>query len=159
MSNRTSEANKAIEEAWEKEQDHVRQGEGTRDWTPDQQKDILEKGKAYDEKGKAYEGHHMKSVEAYPEHQGEAGNIQFLNRDEHKAAHNGNFQNATNGQYDPKTGETKKFSEASYKPCKAEKLSNPVAINKESNASAKKAGSAQESQAAKGLEEEAEQSM
>jgi len=31
-------------------------------WTPEQQRDILEKGKAYTDDGKAFEGHHMKSA-------------------------------------------------------------------------------------------------
>lgn len=44
MSRRTSEANKAILVAWNKEQELVREGEGTRDWTPEQQQDILDNG-------------------------------------------------------------------------------------------------------------------
>lgn len=48
MSRRTSESNKAILAAWNKEQELVREGKGTRDWTPEQQQDILDKGKAYD---------------------------------------------------------------------------------------------------------------
>lgn len=56
MSRRTSEANKAILAAWEKEQDLVREGKGTRDWTQEQQQDILDRGKAYDEDGKAFQG-------------------------------------------------------------------------------------------------------
>ena len=43
MSRRTSEANKAICEAWNAEQQLVHEGKATRDWTPEQQKDILEK--------------------------------------------------------------------------------------------------------------------
>ena len=50
MSNRTSEASKAVSEAWKHEQELVREGKGTRDWTPEQQRDILERGKAYDER-------------------------------------------------------------------------------------------------------------
>ena len=64
MSNRTSEASKAVAEAWKHEQELVREGKGTRDWTPEQQMDILERGKAYDENGKAFQGHHMMNVEA-----------------------------------------------------------------------------------------------
>ena len=111
MSRRTSEASKAIRLAWQKEQELVLEGKGTRDWTPEQQQDILDKdkGKAYDENGKAFEGHHMKSAEKYPEYQGEPDNIQFLTRPEHLAAHDGFFQNFTNGYYNPITGETKDF--------------------------------------------------
>ena len=55
MSRRTAEASKAIRLAWEREQELVREGKGTRDWIEEQQKDILDpdKGKAYDEDGKA----------------------------------------------------------------------------------------------------------
>lgn len=92
MSRRTSESNKAILAAWNKEQELVLEGKGTREWTPRQQRDILEKGKAYDDNGKAFEGQHMKSAEMYPEYQGEPGNIQFLTRTEHLEAHDGNWQ-------------------------------------------------------------------
>ena len=90
MSRRTAEAHKAIEAAWQNEQQLVREGKGTRDWTPEQQQDILNIGKAYDGDGKAFEGHHMKSVEKYPDYQGNPENIQFLTRSEHCEAHNGN---------------------------------------------------------------------
>ena len=92
MSNRTFEANKAILVAWEKEQDLVREGKGTRDWTQEQQQEILDRGKAYDEDGKAFHGQHMKSVEKYPEYQGDPNNIQFLTKAEHLEAHQGNWQ-------------------------------------------------------------------
>lgn len=59
MSRRTSEANKAIAAAWANEKELVNQGQGTRDWSREQQQDILERGKAYDENGKAFEGHHI----------------------------------------------------------------------------------------------------
>ena len=149
MSNRTAAANRAVEAAWQNEQGHIYEGKGTRDWTPQQQKDIMERGKAYDENGKAFEGHHMKSVEAHPDYQGEPENIQFLSRDEHKAAHNGNFQNPTNGYYDHNTGETKKFNETGYEPCKAENLSDQYYDFAQQN------DNTQESQA----EEEMEQGM
>ena len=48
------ERNKAVREAWNKEFELVQEGKGTREWTPEQQKDILEKGRAYDENGKAH---------------------------------------------------------------------------------------------------------
>ena len=67
MSRRTAESNKAILAAWNKEQELVQEGKGTREWTYQQQKDILDKGKAYDENGVAFQGQHMKSVEKYPE--------------------------------------------------------------------------------------------
>lgn len=126
MSSRTAKANKAIADAWEKKSQLVSEGLGTRDWTPEQQQDILERGKAYDDNGKAFEGHHMKSVEAYPEYQGDAENIQFLSRPEHRAAHNGNFQIPTNGYFNPNTGDTQNFGNSIYEPCKIIRLSNPI---------------------------------
>ena len=95
MSRRTAESNKAILAAWNKEQELVQEGKGTREWTRKQQQDILEKGKAYDEDGVAFQGQHMKSAEMYPEYQGAPGNIQFLTRAEHLEAHNGNWRNPT----------------------------------------------------------------
>ena len=47
MSRRTSEASKAIRTAWLKEQELVSEGRGTRDWTAEQQEEILKLGKAY----------------------------------------------------------------------------------------------------------------
>lgn len=126
MRRQNVEANKAIAEAWEREQQRVKEGKGTRDWTPEQQKQILEKGKAYDEDGKAFEGQHMKSAEAHPEYQGDPNNIQFLTRKEHFEAHGGNWQNPTNGYYDPATKEMTDFGEGEPVPCKVIELSNPV---------------------------------
>ena len=126
MSNRTAQASKAIRLAWQNEQELVKNGKGTRDWTPEQQRDILESGKAHDENGKAFEGHHMKNVANYPEHQGNPDNIQFLSSSEHLAAHNGCFQNPTNGRFDPLTGETLDFGQG-IRPFEAIALSSPVA--------------------------------
>ncbi len=128
MSRRTTEASKAVRLAWQKEQELVIEGKGTRDWTLEQQKDIAEKGKAYDDDGRAFEGHHMKSAEKYPEFQGEPDIIQFLTREEHLAAHEGSFQNTTNGYYNPTTGETKGFGLNEYEPCEIIQLSKPMLI-------------------------------
>lgn len=111
------ERNKAVREAWIKEQNLVQEGKGTRAWTPEQQKDILEKGKAYDDSGKAIEGQHMKSAEQYPEYQGDPGNIQFLTRAEHLEAHNGNWQNPTNWYFNPVTKEKIEFGDGPFIPC------------------------------------------
>jgi len=126
MSNRTSEADKAVRIAWNNEKQLVLEGKGTRDWTLEEQRSILEKGRACDEDGKTFEGHHMKSVEAYPEFQGEANNIQFLSKKEHFIAHGGNTQNPTNGCYIPMTDKTKDFGEGLYEPCDVIDLSNKV---------------------------------
>ncbi len=134
MSRRTSGASKAIRAAWLKEQELVSEGKGTRDWTPEQQKEILELGKAYYHSenpvdvndGKAFEGHHMKSAEAYPEYQGDPENIQFLSRAEHQAAHGGDYRNPTNGYFDPVTKTTRDFCDNKYEPCEIIKLTDPI---------------------------------
>lgn len=134
MSRRTSEASKAVRIAWLKEQELVSKGKGTRDWTPDQQKEILELGKAYYHSddpndindGKAFEGHHMKSAEAFPEYQGDPENIQFLSRSEHQAAHGGDYRNPTNGYFNPVTKNTQDFGQDKYEPCEIIELSEPV---------------------------------
>lgn len=127
MANRSiAQSNRAIALAWYKEQELVKQGKGTRDWTLEQQKDIIERGKAYDDDGKAFEGQHMKSVESYPEYQGNPDNIQFLTRDEHFAAHGGSWQNPTNWYYDPITKEKTIFEECELIPCKVIELCQPI---------------------------------
>ena len=133
MYNRTRLADKAVRSAWEKEQELVREGKGTRDWTPEQQKDILERGRAYDVNGKTFEGHHMMSVEAHPEYQAEAGNIQLLSREEHFNAHNGNFQNPTCGYFNPLTSETDTFLNGVFTPCEVLRLTTPYALNSSEN--------------------------
>ena len=120
------ELNKAVLEAWNKELELVQEGKGTREWTPEQQKDILEKGRAYDENGKAFEGQHMNSAEMYPEYQGEPGNIQFLTRTEHLEAHDGNWQNPTNWYYNPVTKEKFDFGDGPFIPCEIIQLPEPI---------------------------------
>lgn len=127
MSKRTAEASRAVKEAWERERLLVLEGNGTRDWTEEQQRSIIDLGKAYGDDGKAFEGHHMKSAEKYPEFQGDANNIQFLTRDEHRLAHGGNFRNPTNGRYDPERHSTQVFGEGPCEPCAVIALSDPIA--------------------------------
>lgn len=126
MSRRTAESNKAILAAWNKEQELIQEGKGTREWTPEQQQDILEKGKAYDEDGVAFQGQHMKSAEMYPEYQGAPGNIQFLTRAEHLEAHNGNWRNPTNWYFNPVTKEKFDFGDGPFLPCEIIQLAEPV---------------------------------
>lgn len=126
MSRRTSESNKAILAAWNKEQELVREGKGTREWTPKQQQDILDKGKAYDEDGVAFQGQHMKSAEMYPEYQGDPENIQFLTRNEHLEAHDGNWRNPTNWYFNPITKEKTDFGNGKFIPCEIIQLAEPV---------------------------------
>ena len=122
------ERNKAVREAWNKEQELVQEGKGTREWTPEQQRDILEKGRAYDDNGKAFEGQHMKSAEKYPEYQGDPGNIQFLTRAEHLEAHDGNWQNPTNWYFNPITKEKTDFGAGKCIPCDIVKLSELIIV-------------------------------
>ncbi len=117
---------KAIRLAWKREQDLVKEGKGTRDWTPEQQKDILERGKVYDEDGKAFVGQHMKSAKAYPDYQGNPDNIQLLSEKEHLDAHDGNWQNPTNWYYDPVEETKTLFGEDELIPCEIICLSNPI---------------------------------
>ena len=126
MSRRTAESNKAILAARNKEQELVQKGKGTREWTPQQQQDILDKGKAYDEDGVAFQGQHMKSAEMYPEYQGDPGNIQFLTRAEHLEAHNGNWRNPTNWYFNPLTKEKTDFGDGPFIPCEIIQLQEPV---------------------------------
>jgi hypothetical protein len=133
----------AVQDYWNGERDLVRDGQGSRDWTPEQQESIMNykadgteranAGVPKDEDGKSFEGHHMKSAEAHPEYQGSADNIQPLTRDEHLAAHNGNYQNPTNGYYDPSTGVTTDFGQG--EPTKPEpvNLSEPINARSQAN--------------------------
>ncbi len=95
----------AVRNAWKIEKSRVSEGFGTRDWTLEQQKEILERGAL-----KGYDGHHMKSVSKYPQYAGNPKNIQFLTEVEHfEGAHRGSFHNLTNGYYDPETQTMSEF--------------------------------------------------
>ena len=122
------ERNKAIRLAWEREQQLVQEGKATRDWTKEQQADILnpDKGKAYDDQGRAFVGQHMKSAAKYPEYQGNPNNIQFLTYDEHLEAHKGSWQNPTNWYYDPITKEYIDFGDNAPTLCNTIELSDPL---------------------------------
>lgn len=92
----TNERQNAVRKAWKNEAERVKSGVGTRNWTQEEQKEILERGSV-----RGYEGHHMKSVSLYPQYAGEPKNIQFLTENEHLyGAHKGNYHNLTNGYYD-----------------------------------------------------------
>jgi len=126
MSSRTAGSLRAIAAAWEEEKIRVLEGKGTRDWSQEQQEQIKEKGKAYDAQGRAFEGQHMKSVSAYPEYQADPRNIQFLSRDEHLAAHGGNWKNRTNGYYDPAARTMSDFADGPPRPCPEVLLTSPL---------------------------------
>ena len=94
----------AIQDFWDNERELIKKGQGTRNWTTDQQKVILNIGANEKELkharpatidgkvgGKALEGQHMYSKATYPEFAGDYHNIQALTFDEHRTdAHNGN---------------------------------------------------------------------
>lgn len=147
MSNRTAGAGRAIRAAWANEKRLVLEGKGTRDWTEEQQIQIREIGKAYDDNRVTFHGQHMKSVEAYPEYQDDPRNIQFLSREEHLAAHGGSWQNPTNGYYDPASKIMSDFGDGPPQPCAEVTLTNPLfgdALNEsrtQPSGSERKAGS------------------
>ena len=84
----------AVKKAWKAEAENVRSGGSgiTRVWSPDEQAQLLTKGKV-----SGYVGHHMKSVKGYPTLAGDASNIQFLTRAEHFRAHSFNWRTITHG--------------------------------------------------------------
>ncbi len=119
----------AVRNAWKNEQEFVRKGKGTRDWTPEEQKELLETGSV-----DGYEGHHMKSVSLYPEHAGNPENIQFLSSDEHLyGAHQGSYHNLTNGYYDPETQTMNEFSGSELEPVEAKDLSESYVESEETD--------------------------
>ena len=122
---------RAVKQAWKQEQSYVKNGFGTRDWSPEQQKEIINNGSVH-----GYEGHHMRSVSngsTYDEQMqiaGDKNNIQFLEKskenNEHLKAHGGDTRNRTNGYYDVKTGKIQDFGNNPPKAPKTERLSNPI---------------------------------
>lgn len=123
----------AVADFWTHEQQLIKNGQSTRNWTPEQIEAILNisesegiysinGGKAIvlDENGnpilkkygdkwinEVYEGHHMLNVAEHPEYAGDWRNIQALCRsnNEHINAHKGKFSNNTNWYYNESTGE------------------------------------------------------
>lgn len=86
-----------MRKAWQNEVSLVQNtGRGTRNWKAMEIDELLTTGKV-----KGYNGYHMKSVNRYPELAGDQRNIQFLTRQEHFAAHGGNWRNITHGRYVP----------------------------------------------------------
>lgn len=101
----------AVRHAWSREQLYVSHGYGTVDWTPEQQKELLENGSV-----KGFEGQHMKSVAAHPEWADSTDNIQLLSHEDHLAAHNSGeiqsgYRSPTNGYYDAETGTMYSFGD------------------------------------------------
>ena len=129
MSTRTAGRSRAVREAWKNEQRLVLEGKGTRDWTEEQQQQIAELGKAYDDKRVAFEGQHMKSASEHPEYHDDPRNIQFLSREEHFDAHGCKWTNPTNGYYDPSSKTMSDFGDGPPQPCAVVMLTNPLYVD------------------------------
>lgn len=112
------ERQRAVREAWKEEIERVKIGQGTRDWTLSQQQELLQRGTI-----SGYDGHHMKSVNLYPEFAGEAKNIQFLSEEEHLEAHQGNYHNPTYGYYDVEMRKMDEYCGDELKPAPIVELS------------------------------------
>lgn len=110
----------AVSKAWMNERQQVMNSRGSRNWTQKEQKEILKTGKCH-----GYEGQHMLSVKAHPEHAGNEKNIQFLTHKEHFQAHGGNWKNDANGKYNLRTGKVEAFSNGEPN-VKYRKLSDPL---------------------------------
>jgi len=80
--------NQAVKDFWDNERELVKQGKGTRDWTVEQQKTILNidsngkeskhAGTPKGADGVAFQGQHMFAVDDYPQFAGDYRNIQAL---------------------------------------------------------------------------------
>lgn len=97
-----SDRKKAVDQAWEMEKDRVQQGYGTRDWSVEQQAELLDYGKVT-----GFEGSHMMNVHDYPEYAGNPDNIQLLPSIAHfEGVHGGDPRKFNpSGRFDENTGE------------------------------------------------------
>ena len=98
---------RAVNEAWEREADRVREGRGTWDWTVEQQAEMLSRSHTSNPGVSGFEGSHMLSVKDYPEHAGNPDNIQLIPSIAHyDGVHGRNPRaNTPNGIYNSDTGE------------------------------------------------------
>lgn len=120
-----------INAAWERERELIMQGQGTRDWTPEEQLVLRDLGRI-----PSYAGHHMKCANAYPEYAADPDNIQFLHYTPGKdglsehidGAHQGNTHQPTNGCYDYQTGQMIEFGDNPPAPPPVIELSNPYVM-------------------------------
>lgn len=85
---------KGVKLAWEYERaDLLMGGQGSREYTIAQKNDLLQNGSV-----RGLEGHHINDVSNHESEQANPDNIQFLARDDHLSAHDGNWQNQTEGK-------------------------------------------------------------
>lgn len=122
---------RGVDRAWAAEKRAVMNGKGSRDWTPEQQKELLEKNSV-----SHFEGHHMRSI-AYGKTRDEqlkiaedGNNIQFLEKteanNEHLRAHGGDYHNPTNGYYDTEKNTMHDFGDGEPHAPERKDLSNPI---------------------------------
>lgn len=120
-----------INAAWERERELILQGQGTRDWTAEEQLVLRDLGRI-----PSYAGHHMKCAGTYPEYAADPDNIQFLKYtpdrkglSEHlDGAHQGNTHQPTNGYYDYRSGQMIDFGDNPPTPAPVIELSNPYVM-------------------------------
>ena len=91
---------RAVRDAWKMERRLVEiTNQGTRDWTPAEIQELLKTGEI-----KGYQGHHIKSVNKYPQYAGDQRNIEFVTENEHLInRHRNNFKNDTDGEFIDRT--------------------------------------------------------
>lgn len=94
----------AVNKAWRREKELVLQGKGHRQWTVDQQMELLT---SEPPKVTGYEGSHILDVKGHPEFAGDPNNIQFLPTIAHfHGVHKHNFRvEPGEGLFDEETGE------------------------------------------------------
>ena len=93
-----SQRRNAVRKAWLIEyNDVINGGKGvTRQWSASEIKELINTKKV-----KGYFGHHMFSVNKYPDLAGDPNNIQFLTYKQHLDAHQNNWRNITSERYIP----------------------------------------------------------
>lgn len=95
---------RGINAMWRNEAELVKQGRGTREWTPAEQEQLLRNGTV-----QGYQVHHQHSAMAHSDNvelAADVNNLQILSKEEHIAAHNGSWRNPTHGYYDYQTKST-----------------------------------------------------
>ncbi|MBB4607345.1 RHS repeat-associated protein [Xanthomonas arboricola] len=88
-----NERRNGVRRAWADEQRMVREsGTGTRPWTRAQLSELLATGTV-----SGFVGHHVNSVQAFPELAGVPDNVAFIPGNQHIGEHGGNYRNQTQG--------------------------------------------------------------
>lgn len=79
-----------VRKAWQQEKAAVQNGTSKYPWTSAQKSELLRTGRV-----RGFQGHHIKSVKAYPELAADPNNIYFCTPKDHLWQHYGNWRNAT----------------------------------------------------------------